>query len=76
MSLRGYLTLLAIVSMLCTTAHYVMRDVERARKLMEEEEAKRVVRLEARASGGLAAAIAAAETPGHAAHQQEGLTRK
>ncbi|EFJ51469.1 hypothetical protein VOLCADRAFT_87803 [Volvox carteri f. nagariensis] len=59
MSLRGYLTLLALCSMLATTGHYLKRDVERAKKLMEEEDAKRAARLEARAAEASAAAAAA-----------------
>jgi hypothetical protein len=60
MSLRGYLTLIAIASMLSTTAYYLKRDVDRATRVMEEEDAKRVARLEARATDGKAAAVAAA----------------
>jgi hypothetical protein len=64
MSLRGYLTALAILSMLSTTGYYLKRDLDRARLRMEEEDAKRAARMEARASGlasggGLAAAAGA-----------------
>ncbi|GIL84288.1 hypothetical protein Vretimale_15932 [Volvox reticuliferus] len=74
MSLRGYLTLLAIVSMLSTTAYYLKRDVEKAKKMMEEEDAKRAARLEARAVDASIAATASAAVP--AAVAQAGGTRK
>ncbi|KXZ51259.1 hypothetical protein GPECTOR_13g746 [Gonium pectorale] len=62
MSLRGFLTLLAVTGMLSTTAYYFGRDVEKARRRMEEEDAKRAERLEVRAAalGGAGAAVAAA----------------
>ncbi|KAG2453417.1 hypothetical protein HYH02_001640 [Chlamydomonas schloesseri] len=61
MSLRGYLTVLAMLSMLSTTTYYLKRDLDRARQRMEEEDAKRAARMEARAAsgGGLAAAAGA-----------------
>ncbi|GIL62766.1 hypothetical protein Vafri_16934 [Volvox africanus] len=67
MSLRGYLTLLAIASMLSTTAYYLKRDVEKAKKLIEEEDAKRAARLEARAVDASIAAVASAAVPPDAA---------
>ncbi|GLC55427.1 hypothetical protein PLESTB_000986100 [Pleodorina starrii] len=62
MSLRGYLTLLAGASMLATMSYYLKRDVERAQKLLEEEDAKRAARLEARAVAGVAGAPVAVAT--------------
>ncbi|KAG2438716.1 hypothetical protein HXX76_005262 [Chlamydomonas incerta] len=67
MSLRGYLTVLSMMSMLATTTYYLKRDLDRARRRMEEEDAQRAARMEARAAGlggeaavgGLAAAAGA-----------------
>ncbi|GFR44044.1 hypothetical protein Agub_g5204, partial [Astrephomene gubernaculifera] len=42
MSLRGYCTLLAMAGMLSTTAYYFKKDVAKARKMMEEEDAQRL----------------------------------
>eukprot|EP00198_Chlamydomonas_reinhardtii_P003589 XP_001692925.1 predicted protein [Chlamydomonas reinhardtii] len=48
MSLRGYLTVLAMMSMLATTTYYLKRDLDKARRRMEEEDAARAARMEAR----------------------------
>ncbi|PNH11221.1 hypothetical protein TSOC_001959 [Tetrabaena socialis] len=61
MSLRSYLTLLAVAGMLSTTAHYFKRDLDRARARMEADDAKRAARTEARASASGAAAAVASE---------------
>ncbi|KAG2496668.1 hypothetical protein HYH03_005488 [Edaphochlamys debaryana] len=49
MTLRGYLTLLAMVSMLATTAYYFRQDLDRAKQVLADEEEKRAARLEKRA---------------------------
>jgi len=44
MSLRGYLTTLAISSMLATTAYYLAQDVKKVQQRMQEDDARRAER--------------------------------
>lgn len=67
MSLRGYLTVLAMMSMLATTTYYLKRDLDKARRRMEEEDAARAARMEARVSGRDGAAGVGAGAGGMAA---------
>lgn len=53
-TLRGYLTTLAMLSMLSTTAYYFKKDVEKAKKKIAEDDARRAARAEERAAAAAA----------------------
>ena len=67
-TLRGYLTIISVLSMLATTAFFLARDFEKAMKRMAEDDERKAVKLaerdaEAAAATAFAAAALAAPSP-------------
>jgi Na+-transporting methylmalonyl-CoA/oxaloacetate decarboxylase gamma subunit len=62
MTLRGYLSTIAGLSLLATTVYFLAADIERAMKKMEEEDKLKAAR-QAERDAAAAAAVTAAKAP-------------
>jgi len=72
MTLRGYLTSIAGLSMLATTAYFLFKDIERAMLRMEEDDRRKASQIAGKDAANAAAVAVSSNVGGNAPSLKKG----